>query len=469
MNGNLVEYVLDICVDATKSSANKPTNDSPITLKLTPKAQWPLQRFISSDEVRYPIQADNPLLLNGPQRNGLRKQSSSSSGSDTATLPFSSYSPSSLVSNSPSLFQTACSSLAPANPPSATNDWIKLIEVTTHIGPHRRLFMGPQFAFKTFNSNLTTTMLNPASSSVMSEVETPIIDLSGDIELNSLDLTANHSSLLGFNPSQKHLSAASRHLTTSPMQINPSASSTFPKLPYQKVLQKFDCTPTYIEVGSGSFQEGMPILCGSSLGGSQKSLNGAGYDVAMGDNLIESLADAMNEVNSSNTSSTSIGIGSNHSPILIPQIAKNKAAKASHSAHTKPASSQAITIASSSHASKLNEPNLLLMNANTVPVATSAGSSSSNSGVFTVGSYFMINPPSNASGIAGGPTVNTSLTSCTSSSSASSSSSTNSHHDDDSGSSNGYHSSKHHHHHRRRDEVQSMENMPFQDDSNLLH
>ena len=465
--------MLDICVDATKSSGNKPTNDSPITLKLTPKAQWPLQRFISSDEVRYPIQPDNPLIINGPQRNGLRKQSSSSNGSDTATLPFTSYSPSSLISNSPSLFQTAhnslnaYASLAPTNQPSANNDWIKMIEVTTHIGPHRRLFMGPQFVFKTFNSNLTTTMLNPASSSVMSEVETPIIDLSGDIELNSLDLTSNNSSLLGFNPSQKHLSANSRHLTTSPMQIHPSASSTFPKLPYQKMLQKFDCTPTYIEVGSGSFQEGMPVLCGSSLGGSQKSLNGNGYDVALGDNLIESLADAMNEVNSSNTSSTSIGIGSNHSPILIPQIAKNKAAKTNNSAHAKPASSQAITIASSSHANKLNEPNLLLMNANTVPVATSAGSSSSNSGVFTVGSYFMINPPGNASGIAGGPTVNTSLTSCTSSSSASSSSSTNSHHDDDSVSSNGYHSK--HHHHRRRDEVQSMENMPFQDDSNLLH
>ena len=63
-----------------------------------------------------------------------------------------------------------------------------------------------------------------------------------------------------------------------------------------KNQQKIDTTPTYIEVGS--FQEGMPIMCGSSsTGGSQKSLNqAAGYDL-LGENIIESLADAMNEIN----------------------------------------------------------------------------------------------------------------------------------------------------------------------------
>ena len=75
------------------------------------------------------------------------------------------------------------------------------------------------------------------------------------------------------------------------MQIN----QAFNKIKNQ---QKFDTTPTYIEVGS--FQEGMPIMCGSSsTSGSQKSLNQAvGYDL-LGDNLIESLADAMNEINGS--------------------------------------------------------------------------------------------------------------------------------------------------------------------------
>ena len=184
MNGNLVEYVLDVLVDTSKSTGNKPTNDSPIQLKITPKAQWPLQRFISSDEVSYPIEMDNPLLMNDIYRNSLRKQSSGSESSQTTVVP-NNFSPNSMQSFSPSLYSTAPNSLSSNQ--GATNDWIKMIEVSTHIGPHRRLFMGPQFVFKTFNSNLTTTMLNPTSSSVMSDVETPIIDLSGDIELNSLE------------------------------------------------------------------------------------------------------------------------------------------------------------------------------------------------------------------------------------------------------------------------------------------
>jgi hypothetical protein len=40
--------------------------------------------------------------------------------------------------------------------PGATHDssneeqWLSQVEIVTHIGPHRRLWMGPQFSFKTF-------------------------------------------------------------------------------------------------------------------------------------------------------------------------------------------------------------------------------------------------------------------------------------------------------------------------------
>lgn len=194
-------------------AGNKPTNDSPIQLRITPKAQWPLQRFITSDEVRYPVTSDNPLVWNsgGYQRswsNGsgggnVRKASTGSSGGESCA---SSYSPSGAGGcsggfHSPSStslsFMTAHGTLNSLPPPSLSSlshpssEWIKQIEVNTHIGPHRRLFMGPQFVFKTFNSNLTTTMLNPTSSAVLGgDNENPIIDLSGDIELNSLDLSA---------------------------------------------------------------------------------------------------------------------------------------------------------------------------------------------------------------------------------------------------------------------------------------
>jgi hypothetical protein len=48
--------------------------------------------------------------------------------------------------------------------------------------------MGPQFVFKTFNSSITTTMLNAGSSAVIGDSNnTPVIDLSNDIELNTLE------------------------------------------------------------------------------------------------------------------------------------------------------------------------------------------------------------------------------------------------------------------------------------------
>jgi breast carcinoma-amplified sequence 3 len=169
--------------NSSGTNSTKASNDSPIHLKLTPKAQWPLQRYISSDELRYPLNYDNPLISNSNDHAILRKQSTSSLSNESLPQPLVSYSPS---SHSPPI------SLNNLQQPSTTsninsNDWIKMIEVNTHIGPHRRLFMGPQFVFKTFNSNITTTMLNSASSSLLSENQTPIIDLSGDIELNNLE------------------------------------------------------------------------------------------------------------------------------------------------------------------------------------------------------------------------------------------------------------------------------------------
>jgi hypothetical protein len=454
VNGNLVEYILDVLVDTNKSTGHKPTNDSPIQLKITTKAQWPLQRFVSSDEVNYPIELDNPLIMDDFYRTNLRKQSTSAAAA--ATNDSLSLSP-----NSIDLYATAQNSLSSlgsqTNNNNNTNDWIKQVEVSTHIGPHRRLFMGPQFVFKTFNSSLTTTLLNPTSSSVMSDVETPMIDLAGDIELNSLDLNTANSL------------ANNTRKTTMPMQIGGN------NRPINKnhCYQKYSCTPTYIEVGAGSFQEGMPFS--NSRNGSQRSLNND--NLSGGDNLIETLADAMNELNNADTKSVYT--------------------------HYKTTSTQQQQQPSSHQ--QILKPNLLLMNAashnshRAIPILTAPSSVSSNSST----SYISINQNLTQSNVPV-TTVNTSLTSCTSSSgtSSSSSSSTTSNNDDNDSiaSSNGStttfalssigasgtkkqdendenlfrHKSHHHHHHhssshrRNNEQAQSLENMPFQDDTNLL-
>lgn len=177
-------------IDSNKAAGSKATNDSPILLKVIPKAQWSLQRIVATDELKYPIQPDNPLLCNNTHN--LKKQRNNSNDQQIAYMQMNHQNiHSQSIQNgfnsldSYNSFQTAPSSLVVQT--SNNDEWIKQIEVTTHIGPHRRLFMGPQFVFKTFNSNLTTTKLTSNSSSVISDVETPIIDLSGDIELNTLE------------------------------------------------------------------------------------------------------------------------------------------------------------------------------------------------------------------------------------------------------------------------------------------
>jgi hypothetical protein len=116
-----------------------------------------------------------------------------------------------------------------------------------------------------------------------------------------------------------------------PMQIN------FPKMKKNN-FENVNGTPTYIEVGSGSFKEGMPILC-DSKSSSASSLNNIhlnhnitsnqrkkntssssssncgrnnSVDNVSGDNLIESIADAMNEVFINNNSNNSTQQRHNH-------------------------------------------------------------------------------------------------------------------------------------------------------------
>lgn len=48
--------------------------------------------------------------------------------------------------------------------------WLSQVEIVTHAGPHRRLWMGPQFVFKTYNCT--------GSNSSLSEAETVEVDTS---------------------------------------------------------------------------------------------------------------------------------------------------------------------------------------------------------------------------------------------------------------------------------------------------
>lgn len=93
--------------------ASKQNDDSPIELHVEAKAQWNLLRKDTSIEIQAPLSSDNWLLKN---RWEIKDNSIESDASD--------------------------------------NDerWLSQVEIVTSSGPHRRLWMGPQFIFKTYNT-----------------------------------------------------------------------------------------------------------------------------------------------------------------------------------------------------------------------------------------------------------------------------------------------------------------------------
>jgi hypothetical protein len=94
----------------------KVCDDTAIELDVQPKAQWMLLRPPNSTEQQPPLSPTNPLMV----------------------LPDRLPTPSSCESRQ--------------DDPETDERWLSQVEIVTHAGPHRRLWMGPQFTFKTYNS-----------------------------------------------------------------------------------------------------------------------------------------------------------------------------------------------------------------------------------------------------------------------------------------------------------------------------
>lgn len=73
------------------------------------------------------------------------------------------------------------------------------MEIITHMGPHRRLWMGPQFSFKTYQNVQNTTVLSSQSSALLSQ--------SPEVNLSNMDITSDEVDLeslkLEFRPSNE--------------------------------------------------------------------------------------------------------------------------------------------------------------------------------------------------------------------------------------------------------------------------
>lgn len=144
------------------------------------------------------------------------------------------------------------------------DSWLSQVEIITHIGPHRRLWMGPQFSFKTLQ--LPPGAQTPSSFGALSQSPEKYATLSSDMYAEDSDAQSP-----GFSGPMSVPMAV-------PAMSHYFSDSAFP--------------PLLIEATSGSF-EGPPSLlevCGnwSDSSGASSQANGQ-------DQLMERIADAMNE------------------------------------------------------------------------------------------------------------------------------------------------------------------------------
>ncbi|XP_024877023.1 uncharacterized protein LOC112457926 isoform X3 [Temnothorax curvispinosus] len=108
-HGNMIQYDLDP-KPAAGVPKEKVCDDTTIELEVEAKGQWPLCRSPNSSDLILPLSLSNPLLS---------------------------------------------VSFAPKNNQkfdTVEDRWLSQVEIVTHAGPHRRLWMGPQFVFKTYNA-----------------------------------------------------------------------------------------------------------------------------------------------------------------------------------------------------------------------------------------------------------------------------------------------------------------------------
>lgn len=108
-HGNMIQYDLEP-KPAAGVPKEKVCDDTMIELEVEAKGQWPLLRSPNSLEIVPPLPSSSPL-----------------------------FSVSAVPSNVQSLDTTE-------------DRWLSQVEIVTHAGPHRRLWMGPQFVFKTYNA-----------------------------------------------------------------------------------------------------------------------------------------------------------------------------------------------------------------------------------------------------------------------------------------------------------------------------
>ncbi|XP_016103197.1 breast carcinoma-amplified sequence 3-like [Sinocyclocheilus grahami] len=209
--GNLVEHVLE---PRPISTAQKIGDDTPLELNTCPRACWNLARTLQWNELQPPFNSSHPLVL----------------ASDF--VQYYQYLLTGLAppgSPGPITRHESYDSLASDHSGQEDEEWLSQVEIVTHTGPHRRLWMGPQFQFKTIHPSGQTTVISSSSSVLQSQgpsdTQQPLLDFdTDDLDLHSLRIQPVRSEPVSM-PGSSRLVADRRGQST----VIDTGSDTTPK------------------------------------------------------------------------------------------------------------------------------------------------------------------------------------------------------------------------------------------------
>lgn len=214
-HGTLVEYGLEPRI-AAGIAREKASDKSAIDLDVVPCAQWFLHRPAQSVDLAPPL-ASNVLALitTGPE--------------------------SEPKSESPSSYP------APIANDVQDTSWLAQVEINTHAGPHRRLWMGPQFTFKTLKRDSSTSSLAEIEASEIDILSRPArsnpvnvnMPETSEIPIQGLPVITGEGSASSYEQSPRFLAAYGRErFSAQRCDSESSISDMLPKVEVELQLKE---------------------------------------------------------------------------------------------------------------------------------------------------------------------------------------------------------------------------------------
>lgn len=255
LHGNLTEYVLE--PHGVKTTLK--SDDTPLELTTTSRAQWTLTRCSSWPESKSPVVRDLSLLLRRLKMNPSDHNGRTEKDGKKIAL------------ESESFFTFTSKQEANYDGCTADDQWLANIEMETHAAPHRRLWMGPQFAFKTYQ---------PPGSSSASSTHSLGDSRSGSFG-NGATITAHNRDVHAMDLYSEELDLQSLRLQPVRSDPVPTPSSRYAFTGYASP-NLGGSMPLIVDNGPGSLTEPWPGVNNEMFEDKEEQ-------------LVETLADAMNE------------------------------------------------------------------------------------------------------------------------------------------------------------------------------